>query len=255
MKKLIEFGRVLFAISLAVFGLQHLIYARGMAGPVPGPPWSPGSPLWAYILGIFLLTAALSLATRIQARWAALLVAAVFFLRAALVYAPRIAASVHDPGPWTSGAEVLSLCGGALVLAGTLSLDSSASRQRYGTPDWTTTLGRYLFAVPLVVFAAQHFLYAHFLAALVTSWIPGHLFWAYFVGVAFLAAALAIVTGKSASFAATMLGLMFLLWVLVLHLARVAAASRNGNEWTSAFVALAMAGSAFALAGTLTKNE
>jgi hypothetical protein len=110
-------------------------------------------------------------------------------------------------------------------------------------------LGRVLFAVSLVVFGVQHFLYARFIATLVPSWILGHLFWAYFVGIAFVAAALSLATQIKIGLAATWLGIMFLLWVLVLHLPRVAAALHNGNEWTSLFVALAMSGGAFMLAG------
>jgi hypothetical protein len=44
---------------------------------------------------------------------------------------------------------------------------------------------------------------------------------------------------------------MFLLWVFLLHLPRVAAAPHNGNEWTSLFVALAMSGGALLIAETL----
>jgi uncharacterized membrane protein len=112
-------------------------------------------------------------------------------------------------------------------------------------------LGRFLFALPLLVFGIQHFMYARYVATLVPSWIPGHLFWAYFVGVAFIATTLAIATQTKARLSATWLGIMFLLWVLVLHLPRVAAAPHNGDEWTSAFVALAMSGGAFLVAGTL----
>jgi len=41
---------------------------------------------------------------------------------------------------------------------------------------------------------------------------------------------------------------MFFLWVVLLHLPRVAAAHLNGNEWTSVLVALAMSGSALIVA-------
>jgi hypothetical protein len=53
--------------------------------------------------------------------------------------------------------------------------------------------------------------------------------------------------------AATLSGLMFFLWVISLHLPRVAAAVHNGDEWTSAFVALAMCGGSWVLAGTVKK--
>jgi hypothetical protein len=40
------------------------------------------------------------------------------------------------------------------------------------------------FAVPLAVFGAEHFASAKSIMLLVPSWIPGPLFWTYFVGVA-----------------------------------------------------------------------
>jgi hypothetical protein len=107
----------------------------------------------------------------------------------------------------------------------------------------------------MVVFGVQHFMYAPFIAFLVPSWIPGHLFWAYFTGSAFIAAGLSIATRIFAPLAATLLGIMFLLWLLVLHVPRVVAQPRNGDEWTSAFVALAFAGGSFILAAALSRSD
>jgi hypothetical protein len=232
---LIKLGRAFFAIAMAAFGIQFLIHALFSTGPGSGPPWTPAHPFWGYFTAIVCLAAAVCIAANIQVRCAAIALAVTILLRALLFYAPKLAANPHDPGPWTSGFELLALCGAALLLAGA---------------HVTIKLGRLLFAVSLVVFGVQHFLYAHFIATLVPSWIPGHLFWAYFVGVAFVAAALSITTQIKAGLAATWLGIMFLLWVLVLHLPRLAAASHNGNEWTSLFVALAMSGGAFLVAGS-----
>jgi hypothetical protein len=100
-----------------------------------------------------------------------------------------------------------------------------------------------------VGFAIQHFQYAQFVATLVPGWIPGHLFWAYFVGVALCASAVSILTGIYVRLAAGLLGLMFFSWVFILHLPRCLASPRTGPEWTSAFNALAMAGGAWVIAG------
>src|SRR5664279_720797 len=43
-------------------------------------------------------------------------------------------------------------------------------------------------AVSLAVFAPEHFYGPEFLQNMVPSWMPGHLFWAYFVGCALFAA-------------------------------------------------------------------
>jgi uncharacterized membrane protein/uncharacterized membrane protein YphA (DoxX/SURF4 family) len=237
MTELNKLGRFLFAVGMAGFGIQFLVHAL-LAGPAPGPPWSPGRPLWAYSTAILLIAAAVCIATGKKMRLAAVLLAILLLLRALLVFAPRLVANIHDPGPWTSGFEILAMAGASLVVAGT-----------------AAELGRLLFASLLVVVGTQHFLYARFVATLVPAWIPGRLFWAVFVGVAFFAAALAIVAKKSSSLAATLLGLMFFLWVFIVHLPRVAASPHDGKEWTSALVALAMCGGAWVVAGSRSTRK
>jgi uncharacterized membrane protein len=117
------------------------------------------------------------------------------------------------------------------------------------------TLGRIFVAIALVVFGVQHFMYGGFVAGLVPAWMPGRLFWAYFVGVAFFAAAVGILFEKLARPASTLLGVMFFLFVLLLHIPRIALHSRDGNEWTSGFVALAMCGGAWVLASASPLDE
>jgi uncharacterized membrane protein YphA (DoxX/SURF4 family) len=252
MAKLLNLGRILFATAMAFFGMHYLIYTHG-AGAAPGPPWFPGSVISADLTGAALLITGLSIAINLKGSLAALLLGVALFVRVLIVHLPRALVNLHRPDPWTSGFEILALCGGTLALAGALS-DKPYNSRSWGRADSTITVGRFLFAIPLLDFGALHFMYARFVATLVPSWIPWHLFWAYFVGVAFFAAALAIIIGKHASLAATLVGLMFLLWVFLLHLPRVAAAPHNANEWTSAFVAVAMSGSGFALAGALEQR-
>jgi uncharacterized membrane protein len=116
-------------------------------------------------------------------------------------------------------------------------------------------LGRLFVAVSLVVFGVQHFIYGGFVATLVPAFMPGRLFWAYFVGVAFVAAATGIFVEMLARPAATMLGVMFFLFVVLLHIPRIIGKSSDGNEWTSGFVALAMCGGAWILASAAPLEE
>src|SRR6266849_10785087 len=91
------------------------------------------------------------------------------------------------------------------------------------------TPGRIFVAISLVVFGVQHFIYGGFVATLVPAFMPGRLFWAYFVGVAFFAAAGGILYRLMARPAATMLGVMFFLFVILLHIPRVIGKSTDGN--------------------------
>ncbi|HEV2709854.1 MAG TPA: hypothetical protein VGU67_06570 [Edaphobacter sp.] len=241
-------GRILFGLAMVLFGLLYLFHARG-TGPAPGPPWAAETGILACLIGAGFVVVGVSIVSKMGARAAAVSLGVVLLLRVLIFFVPQWIRHSHDPGPWTSGAEIMAMGAAALVLAGELELLNSMS--------WESLVvaGRFLFAAALVVFGVQHFLYAKFIATLIPAWIPGHLFFSYFVGAVFLAVALSLATKIQGRLAAALLGLMFLLWVVVLHAPRVAATPQNGNEWTSAFVALAFSGGSFVLAGALRRLD
>jgi hypothetical protein len=241
----LRLGRLFVAVAMAAFGAQYALFAAGKNGPTPGPPWAPGAAWSAWMMAFLLVAGAATLAVSTSAGWGALGLGTLFLVRVMLVHAPALASTPRAPGPWTSAGEVLAIGGGAWVMAAQVWAERGA---RGRAQVVLAEIGRFLFAAPLVVFGVQHWMYARFVAGLVPAWIPGHLFWAYGVGAAFIASAVAIATRTFARLAATCLGIMFFLWVVVLHLPRSFAAAENGNEWTSTFVALAMSGCAFALA-------
>ncbi|WP_260737554.1 DoxX family protein [Tunturiibacter lichenicola] len=257
MDGLLKMGRLFFAIAMAFFGVQYFIYASLMKGPIPGPPWIPGAHWLAWLTGVAFVAIAVGIAIEKRARLVAMLLGAALLLNILLLHVFSLITQLHNPAPWTDTFELLSLCGASFILASVLPLDEPTSLKDNVLSPLATSFaiaGRFVFVISLVIFAIQHFIYARFVATLVPRWIPGHLFWAYFVGVAFIGAALAIAAKVQAKLAALLLGTMFLLWVLVLHLPRVAAAPGNGNEVTSLFIALAMSGASFILAFSLTRD-
>jgi hypothetical protein len=249
MDGVLRVGRILLAIAIAFFGFQFVIFAASLTGPVPGPPWAHGSVLVAWLVAAGFLVAGLSIAVGTMARWASLFLGLAILLFGLVHYLPILLARLHDPGPWTVLFELLALGGGAFAAAASFPAPPAGGFVRA-----LGRAGRFLVAISLVVFAVQHFMYAQFVAGLVPAWIPAHLFWAYFTGVAFVAAALAIAAKRMVRLAATLLGTMFFLWVVLLHAPRVAGALRNGDEVTSLFVALAMSGVSFILAGASEDN-
>jgi hypothetical protein len=70
--------------------------------------------------------------------------------------------------------------------------------------------------------------------------MPARLFWAYFTGIAFCAAGLAMLTGVLARLASRCFAIMITSWVLILHIPRVIVAFHDRHEWTTLFVAIAM---------------
>lgn len=120
--------------------------------------------------------------------------------------------------------------------------------------DVIITIGLTFVAALMVVVGVQHLHFATFVATLVPAWIPWRFFWACFVGVSFFAAAASFVSKIQVRLAGILLGMMFLIFVLIVHSPRIAIRFRNQNEWTSGFVALAMTGVGFILASAFAKS-
>ncbi|HTX38044.1 MAG TPA: hypothetical protein VME43_23605 [Bryobacteraceae bacterium] len=86
-------------------------------------------------------------------------------------------------------------------------------------------------ATGIAVFGCVHFAQASGVMQIVPAFLPFRLFWTYFVAVALLSAALSIVTKKYVRLSATLLGAMFLLFVLMIHLPNVVLAPKNRFVW------------------------
>src|SRR5438094_171547 len=108
-------GVAFFALAFVAFGIQHFVYAHFGAGL--GPPFFTGRPLRAYLTGVVLVAIGTAIILGKKARIAATLLGTILFVSFLLIHAPRIATQLHNPGPWTSGFEILALCGAALVLS------------------------------------------------------------------------------------------------------------------------------------------
>jgi uncharacterized membrane protein len=243
---LIKTGRILFAAAMAVFGVQCILFAAaaGARWPMIGAPWTQSHHVIAGIVGAGFLATAICIALPWQGGFAALVLAAGILLRALFLYVPVLLAQLHNPDPWTTTFELLAMGGAAIVLAATLADQSPGFLTRSDLLRRLSLVGQYLFAISLIVFGVQHLLYVGFVASLVPVWIPWHVFWAYATGIAFFVAAISLLTRQLIRPIAALLAAMFLLWVVVLHAPRVAAAPHSGDELTSAAVALAMGAAA-----------
>jgi uncharacterized membrane protein len=121
--------------------------------------------------------------------------------------------------------------------------------------DKAYPLGRVAFAVPLAVFGAEHFTSAQAIMRLIPAWMPGKLFWTYFVGVALFAAALSFIFRIAIPLSATLLGIMFFCFVAMMDVPGAIAAPHNRLAWTLAARELAFSAGAIVLAITSVARE
>jgi uncharacterized membrane protein len=142
---------------------------------------------------------------------------------------------------WMCSAGLLYLVAGAFVLR----KDFSAARGW----DKLITLGCLFIAVPLAVFAPEHFGGPMRVADIVPSWMPAHVFWAYFVGCSLFAAATSLTLRKFVRLSSSLLGLMFFLFVCMMHIPNALAHPKDRFGWIYALRDLSFAAGAWALAG------
>jgi len=245
-------GRLLFAIGLAGFGILQFIYGDFVPGRAPAwPPAIPGRLVWAFVSGAILIGAGAAIASGVRARSAALASGAMIFVWALLRHLPGLVANPHGTVLTQSG-KALALFGGAFAIAGSLPVNSRSfedARLLY--------LGRCGLGAFMMLGGIQHFIYPDFVATLIPAWIPGHPFWVYFAAVALISGGAGLIFPQTARLAAALSGLMFLLWVVLLHVPRAVAAAeaQRRNEWTAVCEALAMAGIAWVVAGSLPREK
>jgi uncharacterized membrane protein len=146
----------------------------------------------------------------------------------------------------TSPAVLWPTLGGILFLAiGLL----TARRQLSGKSGKFAAVGRAFVAAGLAAFGMEHFVASRSIMQVVPSWMPARLFWTYFFGIALLAAAASLALKRCVRLAVTLLGAMFLLFVLLIHLPNVVKSPQTRLTWAVLLRDLSFSGGAWALAG------
>jgi len=243
MQELFKAGRYLFAFSIIAFGVIQFGTQDFMKGFLPVSGDLPGRNFFLYFISTVFVAGGIAMCIPKTMHRAALLIGILLFILFIYPHLVTLLSDIRNPNPWTATAEDLALAAGAFIISG-----DSRNVPVPKNPFNLVPIGKILFAVSLIVFAVQHFLYADFIATLVPAWIPFKLFWAYFIGVAFTLASISILSNIKTRLACALLGFMFLFWVIFLHLPRVAGDTHIEPEKTSMFIALAMCGIFFTIA-------
>lgn len=186
-----------------------------LIGPISQivPSWIPGHLFWAYFVGFALLAAALSFAVGPASRLAAPLLGLMLLIFVASIHIPLVASKPSDRIIWAVALRDFSFALGAFALG--------PLPGRFGR--FIPRVARVAFAVPLIFFAAEHFLHPHFapgvpLGKLTPAWVPLAPLWAWITGAILLATAIALLLDRYAALAAAALGFWLLLLSAFLYL-------------------------------------
>ena len=140
------------------------------------------------------------------------------------------------------GAGVAALAAGLVLVRPRFAAASGAGR--------ILVLGPVFEAVALAIFAAEHFLAARDLSGIVPRWLPGAMFWTYFVGVALLAAAVSFIAWRCVRWSASLLAVFFLIIVTTVDLPGLPSQIHQRLFWILTVRETCFAGGAMVLAGS-----
>ena len=208
--KIAALAYLCFAIPLAVFGMEHLAMPRSLLALVPS--YMPWRMFWVYFVGVALIAASLSIATKRQVRWSGLLFGAMMFLFVAMLHLPG-AVTAGGRIPWTIVLRELSFGGAGWVLAGI-----AMGKGREGL----IIVGRILIAIAAIFFGIEHFLHPLGLPGVplekqMPEWIPVRAFIDYATGAFLVVAGVCFLLARNKRMAATLSGAWIVLLVVVIY--------------------------------------
>ena len=159
-----------------------------------------------------------------------------------IVHAPTVEGSYQTCG------ETAVIVAGAWVLYAWFAADWDRRWLAFAVGDKGVRLARVLYALALIAFGLSHFAYLNMTAPLVPAWLPAHVFWAYFTGFTFLAAAAGVLVGVWARLAAALSALQVGLFTLLVWGPILAAGHVSAQHWAESVLSWTITAGAWVVA-------
>jgi uncharacterized membrane protein len=255
MEMLLRAGRTAFGICLIGLGIQGMFYSDFDPVFLPdASSWLPFHTALEYVWCLMLILSGLSIILEKKSKEVSLVLGGIFlilFLFCQVPYLLFVDPNGKALGSWTKALKELAFSGGAFVVAGSYASSTIQPASRLlNLLQKLIPFGRVFFSITMIAFGIDHFLYSEFVATLVPDWIPNHIFWTDFAGVALIGSGVAIIAKIKLKIVAGMLGTMIFLWFIFLHIPRGIADpyGNRGNEMTSVIQSFGFSGIAFVIA-------
>jgi uncharacterized membrane protein len=213
--KIAVLSNLCFAMPLAVFGTEHFTDTQSIMQLVPA--YMPWHLFWTYFVGVALIAAGLSIATKIQVQWSGLLFGIMMFLFVAMMDPAALLADMHNRITWVLLCREPSFgCGGLCLAAVAMQGGRASGNSRL------VTGARVVIGIAAVFYGVQHFLHPINAPGVplerpMDAWIPARAVIGYLTGVILLVSGIFILLAKKTRTAASVLGSWIVLLVLLAY--------------------------------------
>jgi len=241
-------GHLAFAATLMGIGLWGVLSGRFGAIWEPVPKGAPMREALAYLCAAVSVAAGLGMLWKRTAAPASRLLLAYLIVWFAFSKAGSLRQAPLAAGSWENCAESICVIAAAWVLYAAMA--DAWDRRLFGFASGETGLAiaRVLYGLVLIVFGVAHLAYVRYTASLIPAWLPAHVAWVYFTGLAFIAAGLAILTGVWARMAATLSALQMGLFTLLVWGPVLAAGARDAFDLSETLLSWVMTAAGWVVA-------
>lgn len=245
---------VVFAVAFVALGVLGLVYGDFALVWQPVPPGLPGRSLLAYLCALLMVAGGIGLLFKQSARLATTVLFVYVLLWLVLLKVPALFAAPLIEASWLGCAETSVQVAGAWVVFALTHAHDTALNGRIAGERGVRAAG-VLYGLALVPCGLAHLVYSKQTADFVPTWLPGPTLWAYLTGVAYLAAAAAVLLGVLARYAAGLSALMMGLFTLLVWVPGVYRSPSDRFQWTAMLISLSLSAGAWVVAASYQRGR
>lgn len=246
--RIASLGQAVFAATLIFIGILGFVKGDFIQIWLPVPKALPAREVLIYLCAFVPLVCGIGFFwPRTQVSAARLLLA--YFLLWWLLFKARfIFIAPLTEGVYQTNGQNAVWTAAAWVLYTWFATDWDRRQIGFATGEKGARIARLLYGLAMLAFGFSHFTYFNLTAPIVPSWLPWHSFWAYFTGVAYLAAGAGILSGVYARLAAVLSAIQIGGFTLLVWPTLAAAGTITPSQWGEFTASVVLTASAWMVA-------